>query len=150
MIRTTMKPICALCILLLSVLAGCQGSRVSVNAPVARQAARDSQRLVRLHYDSVRLVSERYRDYRRARADTALRCLPDTVVLREVTTEYRYRLLRDTAWRHTTDTVPVVHEVTVRRDVPYVPRYVAWLCVMGAAALLSGVGYLLIQLSRLR
>ena len=42
---------------------------------------------------------------------------PDTLVIHETLTEYRYRLLHDTIRIHQVDTVPVIHEVEVIQEV---------------------------------
>ena len=42
---------------------------------------------------------------------------PDTLVIHETLTEYRYRLLRDTIRIHQVDTVPVIQEVEVIQEV---------------------------------
>lgn len=42
---------------------------------------------------------------------------PDTLVIRETLTEYRYHLLHDTVRIHQVDTVPVIHEVAVIQEV---------------------------------
>ena len=42
---------------------------------------------------------------------------PDTLVIHETLTEYRYRLLHDTIRIHQVDTVPVIHEVEVIQEI---------------------------------
>ena len=42
---------------------------------------------------------------------------PDTLVIHETLTEYRYRLLHDTHGIHQVDTVPVIHEIEVIQEV---------------------------------
>ena len=42
---------------------------------------------------------------------------PDTLIIHETLTEYRYRLLHDTIRIHQVDTVPVIHEVEVIQEV---------------------------------
>ena len=51
----------------------------------------------------------------------------DTVYLESTKYEYRYKLLRDTVYRTRIDSIPVIQEVEVIREVKYVPFW-AKLC----------------------
>ena len=77
------------------------------------------------HFDSVYVFRDRFTDRSR-----------DTVYLRDVSVEYRYRLLRDTVYKTQIDSIPVVREVEVIREVHHIPWWSRLLSWIGAIALL--------------
>ena len=60
----------------------------------------------------------------------------DTVFIKDVSVEYRYRLLRDTVYKTHIDSIPVIREVEVVREVRHVPWYAKLLSWIGTLALL--------------
>ena len=69
------------------------------------------------HFDSVYVFRDRQLDRSR-----------DTVYLRDVSVEYRYRLLRDTVYKTQIDSIPVIREVEVVREVPRPKTWFDRLC----------------------
>ena len=69
------------------------------------------------HFDSVYVFRDRFTDRSR-----------DTVYLRDVSVEYRYRLLRDTVYKTHIDSIPVIREVEVVREVPRPKTWFDRLC----------------------
>lgn len=57
--------------------------------------------------------------------------LADTLIMRDVSVEYRYRLLRDTVYKARSDTIPVIRTIEVVKTERHTPWY---------AKLLSGWG----------
>jgi len=55
--------------------------------------------------------------------------------IRDVSVEYKYKMLRDTTFIHQVDSIPVIKEVTVTQEVRYIPWYVKVLSWIGFAAL---------------
>ena len=106
-----------LCLLFCTLLAGCGTQR---RLPVVERIQRDTVYLHQVQYDSVFISQERYVDRSR-----------DTLYIQERSVEYRYRLLRDTLRIHQVDSVPVIREVEVVREVEHTPWYAKLLATVG-------------------
>ena len=106
-----------LCLLFCTLLAGCGTPR---RLPVVERIQRDTLYLHQVQYDSVFVSQERYVDRSR-----------DTLYVQERSVEYRYRLQRDTLRIHQVDSVPVIREVEVVREVARTPWYAKGLAAMG-------------------
>ena len=102
---------------------GCRS--VHPAAQPVREVHADTLYLSSQHYDSVYVFQDRLLDRSR-----------DTVYLRDVSVEYRYRLLRDTIYKVQHDSIPVIREVEVVREVRHVPWYARVLSWTGTIALL--------------
>ena len=89
------------------VLTGCATHRP---LQVAEHVTRDTVYINKLLYDSIYVSRDHFTDRTR-----------DTVYLRDVSVEYRYRLLRDTIYKTQIDSIPVIREVEVVREVRHVP-----------------------------
>ena len=111
-----------LCLLFCTLLAGCGTPR---KLPVVERVTRDTLYLHQVQYDSVFVSQERYVDRSR-----------DTLYVQERSVEHRYRLLRDTLRIHQVDSVPVIREVEVVREVEHTPWYAKLLATVGLVALL--------------
>ena len=106
-----------LCLLFCTLLAGCGTPR---RLPVVERIQRDTVYLHQVQYDSVFVSQERYVDRSR-----------DTLYVQERSVEYRYRRLTDTLRIHQVDSVPVIREVEVVRDVEHTPWYAKLLATVG-------------------
>ena len=104
-------------------LFGCATSRPT--SQVVEASLRDTVYVNKVLYDSV-YIDNWYYTYHKA----------DTVVVEKSKLEYRYKLLRDTVFRARTDSVPVIREVEVVREVRYVPWYAKVLSVVGGLFLI--------------
>ena len=109
-----------LCLLFCTLLAGCGTPR---KLPVVERIQRDTVYLHQVQYDSVFVSQERYVDR-----------LRDTLYVQERNVEYRYRLLRDTLRIHQVDSIPVIREVEVVREVEHTPWYAKLLATVGLVA----------------
>ena len=99
-------------------LIGCATSRPT--SQVVEASLRDTVYVNKVLYDSV-YIDNWYYTYQKA----------DTVVVEKTKLEYRYKVLRDTVFRARIDSVPVIREVEVVREVRYVPWYAKVLSVVG-------------------
>ena len=99
-------------------LFGCATSRPT--SQVVEASLRDTVYVNKVLYDSV-YIDNWYYTYHKA----------DTVVVEKTKLEYRYKVLRDTVFRARIDSVPVIREVEVVREVRYVPWYAKVLSVVG-------------------
>ena len=104
-------------LLFCTLLAGCGTQR---ELPVVERVTRDTLYLHQVQYDSVFVSQERYVDRSR-----------DTLYVQERSVEYRYRLLRDTLRIHQVDSIPVIREVEVVREVARTPWYAKLLAAVG-------------------
>ena len=102
---------------LLSALAltGCATHR-PLSQPV-EHVTRDTLYLNNVQYDSIYVSRDRQLDRSR-----------DTVYLRDVSVEYRYRLLRDTVYKTQIDSIPIIRKVEVVREVPRPKTWFDRLC----------------------
>ena len=106
-----------LCLLFCTLLAGCGTQR---KLPVVERIQRDTLYLHQVQYDSVFVSQERYVDRSR-----------DTLYVQERSIEHRYRRLTDTLRIHQVDSVPVIREVEVVREVARTPWYAKLLATVG-------------------
>ena len=111
-----------LCLLFCTLLAGCGTPR---KLPVVERVTRDTLYLHQVQYDSIYVYRDRYVDRSR-----------DTLYVQERSVEYRYRRLTDTLRIHQVDSVPVIREVEVVREVARTPWYAKGLAAVGLVALL--------------
>ena len=98
-------------------LAGCGTLR---KLPVVERIQRDTVYLHQVQYDSIYVSQERYVDRSR-----------DTLYVHERSVEHRYRRLTDTLRIHQVDSVPVIREVEVVREVARTPWYAKLLAAVG-------------------
>ena len=104
-------------LLFCTLLAGCGTPR---KLPVVERIQRDTVYLHQVQYDSVFVSQERYVDRSH-----------DTLYVQERSVEYRYRLLRDTLRIHQVDSIPVIREVEVVREIVRTPWYAKLLATVG-------------------
>ena len=106
-----------LCLLFCTLLAGCGTPR---KLPVVERIQRDTLYLHQVQYDSIYVSQERYVDRSR-----------DTLYVQERSVEHRYCRLTDTLRIHQVDSVPVIQEVEVVREVARTPWYAKLLATVG-------------------
>lgn len=119
-----MKRLLIILIALLSalVLTGCASQRP---AQVVERISTDTLYVNKIAYDSI-YIDNRQKVYQQA----------DTVYLERTQYVYKYKLLRDTLYRVQIDSIPVVREVEVVREVRHIPLWAKLFSAAGAAALL--------------
>ncbi len=104
-------------------LIGCATSRQATQ--VVESSLRDTIYLNKVVYDSI-YIDNWHHTYLKA----------DTVVVEKTKYEYRYKVLRDTVYKARIDSVPVIREVEVVREVRHVPWYARALSMLGALFLI--------------
>ena len=104
-------------------LFGCATSRPT--SQVVEASLRDTVYVNKVLYDSV-YIDNWYYTYHKA----------DTVVVEKTKLEYRYKVMRDTVFRARTDSVPVIREVEVVREVRHMPWYAKVLSMLGVLLLI--------------
>ena len=108
-------------LLFCTLLAGCGTQR---ELPVVERVMRDTVQVTNVKQDSVFI----YRDRTVDRSH-------DTVYVNDRSVAYRYRRLTDTIRIHRVDSVPVVREVEVVREVARTPWYAKLLSAIGLLGL---------------
>lgn len=108
-------------LLFCTLLAGCGTQR---KTSVVERVTRDTLYLHQVQYDSVYVYRDRYVDRSR-----------DTVYVNDRSVAYRYRLQRDTLRIHRVDSIPVIREVEVVREVARTPWYAKLLAAIGLLGL---------------
>ena len=96
------------------VLTGCATRR---QLQVVERTSVDTVYLSNVQYDSIYVSQDKYIDRSR-----------DTLLIKDKTVEYRYRLLRDTVYKTRIDSIPFIHEVEVIREVPRDRNWIDYLC----------------------
>ena len=132
-----MKKIVILLFLLLvtCTLIGCATSKQATQ--VVESSLHDTVYLNKVVYDSI-YIDNWYHTYLKA----------DTVVVEKTKYEYRYKVLRDTVYKARIDTVPVIREVEVVREVRHLPWYAKALSVLGALFLILILFKILLYFTR--
>ena len=120
-----MKKIVILLFILLvaCTIIGCATSKQATQ--VVESSLHDTVYLNKVVYDSI-YIDNWHHTYLKA----------DTVVVEKTKYEYRYKLLRDTVYKARIDSVPVIREVEVVREVRRVPWYAKVLSVLGILLLI--------------
>ena len=108
-------------LLFCTLLTGCGTQR---ELPVVERVTRDTLYLHQVQYDSVYVYRDRYVDRSH-----------DTLYVQERSVAYRYRLQRDTLRIHRVDSIPVIREVEVVREVARTPWYAKLLAAIGLLGL---------------
>ena len=110
-----------LCLLFCTLLAGCGTPR---KTSVVERVMRDTVQVTNVKQDSVFI----YRDRTVDRSH-------DTVYINDRSVAYRYRRLTDTIRIHRVDSIPVIREVEVVREVARTPWYAKLLAAIGLLSL---------------
>ena len=111
---------------------GCKSAKQA--AQLIREVRTDTLYLSSQHYDSIYVSRDHFTDRSR-----------DTVYIKDSILEYRYKLLCDTVYQTRVDSIPILREVEVVREVPRKRNWIDYLCYT-ITAILSGL--LLIRVLR--
>ena len=123
---------------------GCRSAKQA--AQLIREVHTDTLYLSSLQYDSIYIFQERTSDYHMNPLNPLKPSETDTVFIKDVSVEYRYRLLRDTVYQTRVDSIPVIREVEVVREVRHVPWYAKLLSWIGTLTLILLLARLLLHL----
>ena len=123
---------------------GCRSARQA--AQLVREVRTDTLYLSSQHYDSIFIFQERTSDYHMNPLNPLKPSETDTVFIKDVSVEYRYKLLRDTVYQTRVDSIPIIREVEVVREVRHIPWYAKLLSWIGALALILLLARLLLLL----
>ena len=128
-----MRSSLAIALLSTLVLTGCASNR---HLQVAEHVTRDTLYLSNVQYDSIYIFQERTSDYHMNPLNPLKPSETDTVFIKDVAVEFRYRLLRDTIYKTRIDTIPYEVRVVETHEVRHIPLYAKLLSWIGTLALL--------------
>ena len=115
-------------ILSFTLLVCCSCGSTKVATQLVRDVRVDTVYLSNVQYDSIYIYQERTSDYHMNPLNPLKPSETDTVFIKDVSVEYRYRLLRDTVYKTHIDSIPVIREVEVVREVPRPKTWFDRLC----------------------
>lgn len=104
------------------VLTGCATTR---QVQVVRETSRDTLYLSNIQYDSIYVYNQHSSDYLPS-LEGGAGGRPDTIYIRDVQREYKYRFLHDTVRVVSIDSIPVIRTVEVVKTERYVPGIYKW------------------------
>lgn len=103
-------------------LVGCNTLR---QVSVVKESTHDTLYLNKIQYDSIFI--DNWHEIDRSN---------DTVTIREILRENRYKFIKDTIRVISVDSIPVIHEIEVIKTERYLPWYAKVLSVLGAILIL--------------
>lgn len=114
-------------------LTSCSTTR-HVQMQVAEHIQKDTVYLSNIQYDSIYIYKDKLTDRSR-----------DTLYIKELHTEYRYKYLRDTVRIVQRDSIPYEVRITEVKEVRYIPPWCKWLSAIGGIAVLLLIMYILVK-----
>lgn len=108
----------------------CSTSR-NVQMQVSEHIQKDTIYLSNIQYDSIYIDNARYVDHSR-----------DTIFIKEIQLQYKYKLLRDTVRIVQRDSIPYEVRITKVKEVTYIPPWCKWLSAIGGIAVLLLASYI--------
>jgi len=124
--------ILAALIAIMLLLSGCGTTR---QVAVVDRIHQDTIYINQTQYDSIFISQQHSSDYHLNPLNPLKQTETDTLYVKDIKVEYRYKLLRDTIHIHQVDSIPVIKEVEVTREVRYIPWWSKALNYIGAIAL---------------
>ena len=110
-------------ILCVTLLVCCSCGSTKVVTQTVRDVSVDTVYLSNVQYDSIYIFQERTRDYHMNPLNPLKPSETDTVFIKDVSVEYRYKLLRDTIYKVERDSIP--YQVTVT-EIKEITRPLTW------------------------
>lgn len=135
-------------LLALCTLTGCGSLHQATQ--LVHDIQQDSTYHQHIRYDSIYIYQSHEKDYRRGHPEPRIRhpelvsgsdqlvsgsVAPDTVIIKDISIEYRYKLLRDTIHIIQRDSIPYPVTVVETREVRYTPWWSKVLAWIGALCL---------------
>lgn len=124
--------ICSIILTLFCILVGCGTTR---QVAVVDRFHQDTIYINQTQYDSIFIQQQHSSDYHLNPLNPLKQSETDTLFVKDIQIEYRYKLLRDTIKQVRVDSIPVIKEVEVTREVRYIPWWSKALNYIGAITL---------------
>ena len=109
---------------------GCRSTKQA--AQLIREVRTDTLYLNNVQYDSIYIFQERTSDYHMNPLNPLKPSETDTVFIKDVSVEYRYKLLRDTVLKVQHDSIPYEVLIETVREVPRrrnILDYISYVCL---------------------
>ena len=132
-------------ILCVTLVVCCSCGSTNVVTQTVRDVSIDTIYLSSLQYDSIYIYQERTSDYHMNPLNPLKPSEPDTVFIKDVSVEYRYKLLRDTTYKVERDSIP--YQVTVT-EIKEITRPLTWYDHLTRSVFWIVIGILFVQLVR--
>ena len=115
-------------------------------AGLVERTSVDTLYLSNVQYDSIYIFQERTSDYHMNPLNPLKPSETDTVFIKDVSVEYRYKMLRDTIYKTQVDSIP--YQVTIT-EVKEIQRPLTWYDHLSRAILWLNIGFAFYWLIRL-
>ena len=122
---------------------GCRSAKQA--AQLIREVRTDTLYLSSLQYDSIYIFQERTSDYHMNPLNPLKPSETDTVFIKDVSVEYRYKLLRDTIYKVERDSIPYQVTITETKEIQ---RPLTWYDHLTRSVFWIVIGILFVQLVR--
>ena len=132
-------------ILCVTLLVCCSCGSTKVVTQTVRDVTVDTVYLSNVQYDSIYIFQERTSDYHMNPLNPLKPSETDTVFIKDVSVEYRYKLLRDTIYKVERDSIP--YQVTVT-EIKEITRPLTWYDHLTRSVFWIVIGILFVQLVR--
>ena len=132
-------------ILSFTLLVCCSCGSTKVVTRTVRDVSIDTIYLSNVHYDSIYIFQERTSDYHMNPLNPLKPSETDTVFIKDVSVEYRYKLLKDTIRVVERDSIP--YQVTVT-EIKEITRPLTWYDHLTRSVFWIVIGILFVQLVR--
>ena len=109
---------------------GCRSAKQATQ--LVREVHTDTLYLSNVQYDSIYIFQERTSDYHMNPLNPLKPSETDTVFIKDVSVEYRYRLLCDTVYKTQIDSIPYEVRIETVREVPRrrnILDYISYACL---------------------
>ena len=109
---------------------GCRSAKQATQ--LVREVHTDTLHLSSQHYDSIYIFQERTSDYHMNPLNPLKPSETDTVFIKDVSVEFRYKLLRDTVFKVQHDSIPYEVRIEIVREVPRrrnILDYISYACL---------------------
>ena len=119
-------------ILCVTLLVCCSCGSTKVVTQTVRDVSVDTVYLSNVQYDSIYIFQERTSDYHMNPLNPLKPSETDTVFIKDVSVEYRYKLLRDTVYKVQIDSIPYEVRIETVREVPRrrnILDYISYACL---------------------
>ena len=133
-------------ILCVTLLVCCSCGSTKVVTQTVRDVTVDTVYLSNVQYDSIYIFQERTSDYHMNPLNPLKPSETDTVFIKDVSVEYRYKMLRDTIYKTQVDSIP--YQVTIT-EVKEIQRPLTWYDHLSRAILWLNIGFAFYWLIRL-
>ena len=133
-------------ILCVTLLVCCSCGSTKVVTQTVRDVSVDTVYLSNVQYDSIYIFQERTSDYHMNPLNPLKPSETDTVFIKDVSVEYRYKMLRDTIYKTQVDSIP--YQVTIT-EVKEIQRPLTWYDHLSRAILWLNIGFAFYWLIRL-